>query len=147
MKKLIIAAALMTAAVAQASVEWSWWLDDKDAKADISLGLVNRIAEVDSFEFALIYGGSPVKSGAQIAFPGINDSDADCALQASMWFNRGKDPCVQFACINVAKAPGLDLGFINFADNATVQIGLLNFDKNGFLPIFPFLNLSKDLFK
>jgi len=147
MKKLIIAAALMTAVVAQASVEWSWWLDDKDAKADISLGIVNRIAEVDSLELALIYGGSPVKDGAQVAFPGINDSDSDCALQFSFWFNRGKDPCAQVAFVNVAKKPAFDFGFVNFADDAKVQIGLLNFDKNGFLPLFPFINLSKTLFE
>jgi len=147
MKKLIIATALMTAAVAQASVEWSWWLEDKEAKADISLGIASRIAEVDSLELALIYGGSPVKGGAQVAFPGINDSDADCALQFSMWFNRGKDVCAQVGCVNVAKKPVLDLGFVNFADDAKVQLGFLNFNKDGFLPVFPFINLSKTLFK
>jgi len=147
MKKLIVVVALMTAAVAQASVEWSWWLDDKDAKADISIGIVNRIAEVDSLEYAIIYAGSPVKDGAQVSFPGINDADSDCALQFSFWFNRGKDTGAQVACVNIAKKPGLDFGFINFAEDATVQIGLLNFNKNGFLPIFPFINLSKELFK
>jgi len=147
MKKLIVAASLLVAGLAQASVEWSWWLEDKTAKADLSFGIASRIAEVDAFEFALIYGGSPVKDGAQIAFPGINDSNSDCALQFSWWFNRGNDPCAQIAFVNVAKKPAFDLGFVNFADDAKVQIGLLNFDKNGFLPIFPFINLSKSLFK
>jgi len=146
MKKLIIAAALMMTCAAQATVEWSWWLEDKDAKADISLGIVNRIAEVDSLELALIYGGSAVKSGAQWSIFGINDSNSDCALQFAPWFNRGNNPCVQVGCINLAKNSAFDLAFVNFADDAKIQIGLLNFNKNGFLPIFPIINLSKTLF-
>jgi len=146
MKKLIIAAALMMACAAQADVQWSWWLNGKDVKADVSLGIVNRIAAVDALEIALLYGGSPVSSGAQWSVFGINDSDSDCALQLSWLFNRGKDPCAQLSFINVAKKPGLDIGFINFADDATVQIGLLNFSKEGFLPVFPIINLSKHLF-
>jgi len=146
MKKLIVAVTLMVAAAAQADVTWSWWMNKQDAKTDLSLGIATKCAAVDSFELALIYCASPVKNGVQCSFPGINDSDADCGLQFSCWFNRGKDPCAQLACVNVAKTSVLDLGFVNFADDSKVQLGLLNFNKNGFLPVFPFINLSKTLF-
>jgi len=146
MKKLIVAAMLMLAAVAHADVAWSWWLENKTDKADISFGLVTRIAEVDAFEFSLLYGGSPVKDGLQWSLFGINDGDSDCALQLSWLFNRGKDPSVQLGCINVDKTSVFDLGFVNVADDAKVQLGFLNFNKNGLLPVFPFINLSKSLF-
>jgi len=148
MKKLmILGAVLATALVSQANMQWSWWLEGKDAKADISLGLVNRIAQVDTLEISAIYSGSPVKDGLQWSVFGINEADSDCGLQFSFWFNRGKDPCAQVACVNVNKKSSFDLGFVNFSDATSVQIGLLNFNKNGFLPIFPFINIDKSVFQ
>lgn len=146
MKQLIIAVALMVATAAQADVTWSWWMENKDAKTDLSLGFATRCADVNAFELSLLYSASPMKDGVQLSFPGINDSDATCALQGSLWLNRGKTVCAQVACINMVKSTSFGFAFLNFADDAAVQVGLLNFNKDGFLPFFPFVNLSKTLF-
>ena len=147
MKKLMFAVAVvaMTTA-ANADVTWSWWLDRQSEKTDLSFGIASKCANVETFELSLLYNGSPVQNGIQIAFPGINDSDKAQVLQCSLWFNRGDDSCVQLGCINVAKKNTFDLGFINIADESKVQIGFLNFNKNGFLPVFPFVNLDMSLF-
>ena len=148
MKKLMFAAALAASAmIAQADVTWSWWLDKQSEKTDFSFGLASRCASVETFELSLLYGGSPVQNGVQFAFLGINDSDKAQVLQLAPWFNRGDDSCVQLAFIaNVAKKNVFNLGLINISDTSKVQIGLLNFNKNGFLPVFPFINLDMSLF-
>ena len=147
MKKLMIAAAAVAlTAMAQADVTWSWWLDKQSARTDLSFGLASKCANVETFELSLLYNGSPVQSGVQIAFPGINDSDKAQVLQGSIWFNRGDSSCVQLGMINIAKENVFNLGFVNVADESKVQIGFLNFNKNGFLPVFPFVNLDKSLF-
>ena len=147
MKKLMIAAAAVAwAAMAQADVTWSWWLDRQSARTDLSFGLASKCANVETFELSLLYNGSPVQNGVQIAFPGINDSDKAQVLQGSIWFNRGDDSCVQLGMINIAKENVFNLGFVNIADESKVQVGFLNFNKHGFLPVFPFVNLDKSLF-
>ena len=147
MKKLMIAAAAVAmSAVAQADVTWSWWMDNQSARTDLSFGLASKCANVKTFELSLVYNGSPVQNGVQFAFLGINDSDKAQVLQLAPWFNRGDDSCVQLGMINVAKANVFNLGFVNIADESKVQIGFLNFNKNGFLPVFPFVNLDKSLF-
>jgi len=148
MKKLMILSAVVALAVsAQADITWSWWLDKADRKTDISLGIVNECASVSTFEFALLYGGSPIERGFQWSFFGINDSKKGQVLQFAPWFNRGDDSCVQISFVNFAKNNIFNLGFINFAETSKIQIGLLNFDKNGFLPVFPFINLDKSLWE
>ena len=148
MKKLMFAAALAASAmIAQADVTWNWWLDKPNEKVDFSFGLASRCASVETFELSLLYSGSPVQNGVQFTFLGINDSDKAQVLQGSIWFNRGDDSCVQLGCINIAKNNIFNLGFLNIADTSKVQIGLLNFNKNGFLPVFPFVNLDMSLFK
>ena len=148
MKKLMFAAALAAKAmVAQADVTWSWWLDKQSEKTDLSFGVASKCANVNAFELSLLYCGSPVQDGVQFAFLGINDSDKAQVLQLAPWFNRGDDSCVQLAFIaNVAKKNTFNLGLVNIADESKVQIGFLNFNKNGFLPVFPFINLDKSLF-
>jgi len=147
MKKLLIATSFaLAAAFAQANMTWSWWMNQPTATTDISLGLVNRCANVSTFELSAIYSGSKMSGGMQWSFFGINDSDADCALQLSWLFNRGDDIGLQLGMINCTKSAVVDLGFVNFADTCKVQLGLLNFNKNGFLPLFPFINLDKSLF-
>ena len=147
MKKLMIAAAAVAlTTLAQADVTWSWWLDKPSARTDLSFGIASKCANVETFELSRLYNGSPVQSGVQIAFPGINDSDKAQVLQGSIWFNRGDSSCVQLGMINIAKENVFNLGFVNVADESKVQIGFLNFNKNGFLPVFPFVNLDKSLF-
>ena len=148
MKKLMFAAAIaVSAMLAQAEVTWSWWLDKSSEKVDVSFGLVSRCASVESFEFSLLYSGSPLQSGVQLTFLGINDSNKGQVLQLAPWFNRGDDSCVQLGFINTAKKNVFNLGLVNIADESKVQLGLLNFNKNGFLPVFPFINLDMSLFK
>ena len=148
MKKLMFAAAIVASAmVAQANVTWSWWLDKQSEKTDLSFGIASRCASVETFEFSLLYNGSPVQSGVQFAFFGINDSTKAQVLQLAPWFNRGDDSCVQLSFVNVAKKNVFNLGFVNIADQSKVQLGFLNFNKNGFLPVFPFINLDMSLFK
>lgn len=78
---------------------------------------------------------------------GINNAkDSTCALQLSFWFNNGKDPCVQLGCINFNEASCFDFGLINISKKSTVQIGFLNFNENGFLQVFPFVNIDKSIF-
>jgi len=147
MKKILVLSSVVALAVSvQADVTWSWWLNKADAKTDISVGIVNECASVSTLEISLLYGSSPVESGAQWSIFGINDSKKANVLQFSWWFNRGDESCAQVACVNTAKNNVFDLGFLNFAETSKIQIGLLNFDKNGFLPLFPFFNLDKSLF-
>lgn len=146
MKKLIFAAVIAVPTMfAHADVAWSWWLDNKMATPDISLGIASKCMSVSALELSLLYSASPVKDGAQLAFF-VNDSGADCALQMTSIFNRGGSPCVQIGCVNCAKKNVFNLGLVNVADASKVQIGFLNFNKNGFLPFFPFVNLDKSLF-
>ena len=147
MKKLMVAvAAVAMTAAANADVTWSWWMDKQGEKTDLSFGIASKCANVETLELSLLYNGSPVQNGIQIAFPGINDSDKAQVLQGSIWFNRGDDSCVQLGCVNIAKKNVFNLGFINIADESKVQLGFLNFNKNGFLPVFPFINLDMSLF-
>ena len=148
MKKLMVAAAAVALSfAANADVTWSWWLDKPNAKTDLSFGLASKCASVETFELSLLYNGSPLQNGVHFAFLGINDSDKGQVLQLAPWFNRGDDSCVQLGFINVAKKNTFNLGLLNIADASKVQLGLLNFNKNGFLPVFPFINLDMSLFK
>ena len=132
MKKLMFAAAIAASAMlAQADVAWSTWLDNS-ARTDLSFGIASRCSSVETFELNLLYGGSPVQSGVQWTFLGINDTD--------------KAQVVQLGMINVAKENVFNLGFVNIADKSKVQLGFLNFNKNGLLPLFPFITLDKSLF-
>ena len=147
MKKLMVAAAAVAMTMlAQADVTWSWWLDKQSESTDLSFGLASKCANVETFELSLVYNGSPVQNGVQFAFLGINDSAKAQVLQLAPWFNRGDDSCVQLGMVNIAKQNVFNLGFVNVANESKVQIGLLNFNKNGFLPVFPFVNLDKSLF-
>ena len=147
MKKLMVAVAAMALAItASADVTWNWWMDNKLATPDISLGIASKCMKVSTAEISLLYSASSVSDGIQWTVFGINDSSSSCAIQLAPWFNRGADPCVQLGFINVADSACFTMGFINMADNTKVQLGFLNFDKKGFLPGFPFINLSKDLF-
>ena len=147
MKKLMVAVAAMALAItASADVTWSWWMDNKLATPDLSLGIASKCMKVSTAEISLLYSASTVSDGIQWTIFGINDSSSSCAIQLAPWFNRGDDPCVQLGFINVADAACVTLGFVNIAENTKVQLGFLNFDKKGFLPVFPFINLSKDLF-
>lgn len=146
MKKLIAAVMIAVLAVTgKADVEWSWWCENTAESTDISLGIATKCAKVEALELSLLYGASNVE-GVQWSLLGINDSDMSGALQMSMWFNRGDDPCVQLGLINCADTTVFSWGMINVANKATVQLGLLNFNKSGFLSIFPFVNLDKALF-
>ena len=148
MKKLMIAlSAVALGFAASADVTWSWWLDQTSAKTDLSFGIASKCASVSTLELSLLYNASPVENGVQIAIPGINDSEKAQVFQGSFWFNRGDDSCVQLGCLNIAKKNVFNLGFVNIADKSKVQLGFLNFNKNGFLPVFPFINLDKSLFK
>ena len=147
MKKLMVAAAAVAMTMlAQADVTWSWWLDKQSEHTDLSFGLASKCASVETFELSLVYNGSPVQNGVQFAFLGINDSEKAQVLQLAPWFNRGDDSCVQLGMVNIAKQNVFNLGFVNVANESKVQIGLLNFNKNGFLPVFPFVNIDKSLF-
>jgi len=147
MKKLMVAMTIVCSAfLAQAEVEWSWWLENPMAKPDLSLGVVTRCQEVKSFEAALFYAGSPVQNGVQFTFFGFNDSESTCPLQLA-FVNRAKNPCVQLGFLNMAKAATFDMGFANIADDAKFQLGFLNFNKKGFLPVFIFVNFDPGIFK
>ena len=147
MKKLMVVLSLVfAAAAAEASVGWSWWMENNEA-VDVSFGLASRRSKVNVFELNLLYGGSDIERGVQWTFMGINDSDKAQVLQLAPWFNRGDDACVQLGFVNMSKSNIFTLGFINVADTSKVQLGLLNFNKNGFLPVFPFINLDMSLFK
>ena len=147
MKKLMVAAAAVALSfAAQADVAWTTWMENPSKSADLSFGIAAKCAKVETFEFSLLYGGSKVERGVQWSFFGINDSDKSEVLQLSWWFNRGDTSCVQLGCVNVAEKNVFNLGFINITDASKVQLGFLNFNKNGFLPVFTFINLDKSLF-
>ncbi len=147
MKKLLVAVSLvMAAALAQADVTWSWWMENPSAKPELSFGIASKCQSVETLEFSLLYSASPVKDGVQFTWIGLNNSDATCPLQLA-FFNRGKDPCVQLGFINVSKSSVFDMGFANMSDDAKFQLGFLNFNKKGFLPIFVFVNFNPEIFQ
>lgn len=147
MKKLmIVLAALCLGASAQADVGWSWWMEDSSS-VDLSFGIASKRSKVNAFELTLLYGGSEIESGVQWSFLGINDSDRANVLQLAPWFNRGNDACVQLGLIDVSGSSVFQMGVVTVSDRSKVQIGFLNFNKNGFLPVFPFINLDKSLFE
>jgi hypothetical protein len=148
MKKVlvtIVIAVSMFSATAD-DFAWSWWCDNKSKSVDISLGLGSQCLSVEALELSLIYSASPKVEGVQWSFWGINNSDMNGMLQLAPWFNSAKEPCVQLGMLNFSKKSVFTWGLINIADELKVQLGLLNFNKNGFLPIFPFVNLDKSLF-
>jgi hypothetical protein len=151
MKKIIImlAVAACTFAANADDVSWSWWCDsdNKNRSVDLSFGLGSKCASVECLELSLIYSASPEVEGMQWAFMGINNSKMTGILQLAPWFNNGGTPCVQLGFLNIAKKSVFTMGFISIADSSKVQLGLLNFNKNGFLPVFPFINLDKSLFE
>lgn len=148
MKKLMVAAAIAAMAfAAKADVCWSWWMENKSVSTDLSFGLASKCSNVGTLELSLLYGGSPVDNGVQCSLLGINDSDKAQVLQLSWWFNRGDDACVQLGCIDICKSSIFQMGFATISDKSKVQLGFLNFNKNGFLPVFPFINLDKSLFE
>jgi hypothetical protein len=148
MKKILVATVIAVSAFSAMADDfaWSWWCDNKSKSVDISLGLGAQCLSVEALELSLIYGASPKVDGVQWSFWGINNSDMTGVLQLALWFNKGNEPCVQLGMLNFNKKSVFTWGFINVADVSTVQLGLLNFNKNGFLPIFPFINLDKSLF-
>ena len=147
MKKLMIAAAVAASAVfAKADVTWSWFMENESAKTDLAFGIASKCSNVQTFELTLLYGGSPVQNGVQWSILGINDSSNSKVLQLSPWFNRGDASCVQLGMLNIASENVFNLGFVNIADTSKIQIGFLNFNENGFLPVFPFINIDKSLF-
>lgn len=147
MKKLaVILASVAFAATAQANVTWSWWCDNQQAATDLSLGIGTQCKSVEALELSLIYGASPEVKGVQWSFWGINVSDMTGVLQLAPWFNKGKEPCVQLGFLNFSEESAFTWGLLNVSEKTTVQLGLLNFNKNGFLPVFPFINLDKSLF-
>lgn len=148
MKKIFAAFAIaFFVFTVQADVAWSWWCDNSTKSVDLSLGIGAQCSSVDGLELSLLYGASSKVDGVQWSFLGINNSPKmSGALQMSPWFNCGGDPCVQLGLVNYADSAVFTWGLINVADKATVQLGLLNFNKCGFFPLFPFVNLDKELF-
>jgi len=149
MKKLIIVAAVVvsTFALKAEGVAWSWWCDNKLKPADLSFGIGTQCLSVEALELSLIYGATPSVDCIQWSFMGINNSDMSGALQLAPWFNKANKPIVQLGMINISKESVFTWGLVNMADASKVQLGLLNFNKNGFLPVFPFINLDKSLFE
>jgi hypothetical protein len=148
MKKIIgaIAVAVSVCSAMADGFAWSWWCDNKSDEVDVSLGIGSQCRKVDALELSLVYGASSEVDGVQWSFMGINNSNMTGALQLAPWFNSAKEPCVQLGMLNISKESVFTWGFINVADESKVQLGLLNFNKNGFLPIFPFINLDKSFF-
>ena len=148
MKKILVATVIAVSAFSAMADDfaWSWWCDNKSKPVEVSLSIGAQCLSVEALELSLIYGASPKVDGVQWSFWGINNSDMTGVLQLAPWFNKGNEPCVQLGMLNFNKKSVFTWGFINVADVSTVQLGLLNFNKNGFLPIFPFINLDKSLF-
>ncbi len=147
MKKILTALAITAFTfAAKADVTWSWWCENQKATPEFSFGLGSECADVETMELSLIYSGSSNVGVIQWAWWGVNNSDMTGVLQLAPWFNKGKAPTVQLGFININEKSAFTWGFLNFSDKTTVQLGLLNFNKEGFLPVFPFINLDKSLF-
>lgn len=147
MKKIAIALVVVACAFcSQADVVWNWWCENNQKSADVSFGIGAECSSVEGLELSLIYSGTPKVEGAQLSFWGINCSEMTGVLQMAPWFNKGEDLCVQLGFLNFNKKSAFTWGLLNVSDKASVQLGLINLNKNGFLPIFPFINIDKDLF-
>ena len=127
MKKMMMiaaAVAMMAAAPARAECVWSWWTSSpaENATKDVSgcaLGFASQVASVSGAQVSICMNLCEKVNGAQVTF-GYNRA-------GTVW-------------------NGPQVGFWNAADGAALQFGLLNFNKEGFLPFFPFFNMSKKYF-
>lgn len=127
MKKLMIAAFAVVAAVvtAQAKPYWSTWYDaevqDKDLGSRVCvLGLASEVGTM---------------SGAQIdvCISKANEITAGC--QFAFGYSRA-----------VTLRNGCQIAFWNNAKSAALQFGLICHNETGFLPWFPFFNLDTKQF-
>ena len=148
MKKIAVALVIASCAFAShADAVWSWWCENNQKSADVAFGIGSKCSAVEGLELSLIYSGTPKVEGAQLSFWGINCSEMAGVLQLAPWFNKGEEPCVQLGFLNFHKISSFTWGLLNVTDKTAVQLGLLNLNKNGFLPIFPFINIDKALFE
>jgi hypothetical protein len=132
MKKMMVAMVFCVFALgAQADVEWSWWCENKDESPTVAFGVGSECSSVKALELSLVYGATPNVKCVQVSLLGLNKSTS---------------PHVQVGFLNFVKKSIVGVGFLNFSDKSMVQVGLLNFNKRGFLPVFPFVNLDKELF-
>ena len=123
MKNAVFALSLLAFVACNAEVVWTWWpgVPDSNAQKSISgaaLGIGSKVKEV--------------KSGAEVSFFYNDTQKIDNGAQVSMGLNRAEKV-----------KHGAQVGLVNIADEAQVQVGLLCFNKKGFLPVFPFFNISR----
>ena len=100
---------------------------DEGSLKGLELGVFSCCDMVSGVQFGLISCLSKNLSGVQLGFF-HNYSTKFEGLQLG-FVNRADE-----------QPSGLQLGFLNFSKKDGVQIGFLNFKKDGFLPIFPFIN-------
>jgi hypothetical protein len=90
-------------------------------------------------------------NGYQFSFFGMNKVNKDFKGlgQATINYHKGHSKGAQLGMINLAnKLEGAQWGLFNKSKNLNgFQIGLINVAPNGFLPVFPFFNFSKDFVK
>ena len=88
-------------------------------------------------------------TGYQFSIFGMNKVEGDFTGlgQGMINYHKGKSEGVQIGAINVGKnVKGAQWGLINTAKKLDgFQIGFLNYSPDGFLPIFPFFNISKSI--
>lgn len=123
MKKLMVASLIaFTAVAANAGCWWSWWVGDDRANEKLEgcqLGIACECKEMTGAQVSLLWGRAKYIQGAQLAI-GYNNIER---LQN-----------------------GPQIAFVNIAEASALQFGLLNFNKEGFLPFFPFFNMSTKMF-
>ena len=88
-------------------------------------------------------------TGYQFSIVGMNKVEGDFTGlgQGMINYHKGKTDGVQVGTINVAQnVKGAQWGLFNSTKKLNgFQIGLINYSPDGFLPIFPFFNISKKI--
>lgn len=127
MKKLMIAAFAVLAAVATAEAKtyWSTWYNSNVQDKDLGtrqcvLGLASEVKSM---------------SGAQLDVCISKAQDITAGCQGAFGYSRV-----------VTLRNGVQFGFWNNAKSASLQLGLICHNETGFLPWFPFFNFDTKMF-
>ena len=127
-----------------------FWTAGGTLDGEVEMGEGNKTRDYNGLDLNLIsLSKSKDFTGYQFSIFGMNKVDGDFTGlgQGAINYHKGKSEGVQVGTINVAQnIKGAQWGLINTTKKLDgFQIGLVNYSPDGFLPIFPFFNISKSI--
>lgn len=160
MKKLVLILMLVLGSISMADemkkentgarLNALFWTVGGTFDGEIEAGEGNKTRDYNGLDLNLIsLSKSKDFTGYQFSIFGMNKIDGNFTGigQGFINYHKRKTTGVQLGAINVSKdVKGAQWGLVNTTKKLEgFQIGLLNFAPNGFLPVFPFFNISKSI--